>query len=158
MPASVEILTKTHELVRTNVSIFVTLTLSLGPTWAAAVGCAVNVPSSPYSAPAPRTLPTQDRRSMFDDMTRSLLLSPARPTASRDAGRIAGMTCGILLSSRRTCGWAAVPRRHQWRQRRGGPGHARKGGEGAVQRRGDHHRTQHGDDRRRSQGVRRVQP
>ena len=30
MPASVEILTKTQEFVRTNVSIFVTLTLSLG--------------------------------------------------------------------------------------------------------------------------------
>ena len=32
MPASVEIFTKTQEFFRTNVSIFVTLMLSFGPT------------------------------------------------------------------------------------------------------------------------------
>src|SRR5688572_17202848 len=70
MPASVEILTKTQEFVRTKVSILVTLILSLGPTWAAVVGWTVNRASRLYSAPAPRTLPTQERRSMFADMSR----------------------------------------------------------------------------------------
>ena len=42
MPASVEILTKTHEFFRTNVSILVTLTLSFGPDGAASVRLGVN--------------------------------------------------------------------------------------------------------------------
>ena len=42
MPASVEILTKTQEFLRTNVSIFVTLILSFGPTGAALVRFAAN--------------------------------------------------------------------------------------------------------------------
>src|SRR5688572_26468611 len=106
MPASVEILTKTHELVRTNVSILLTLTLSLGPTCAAAVGCAVNAPSRPYSAPAPRTLPTQDRRSMFDDMSRS----PSLDERARSTGQ-----AGATIPKRRLRPVVMSPRRPRTR-------------------------------------------
>ena len=63
MPASVEILTKTHEFLSTKVSTLVTLMLSFGPTAAALVRSAVNSASRPNSVPVARRLAKQERRS-----------------------------------------------------------------------------------------------
>ena len=64
MPASVETFTNTQEFLRTNVSIFVTLMLSFGPTWAASVCFAPQAAWRPSAAEPPNNPRSQVRRSM----------------------------------------------------------------------------------------------